>query len=296
MANTFVSMGAAYQLNGDKAHSTFAYGLALGLRPKLQPDANAFGPDIRKAVEAQRAALDAAAQQNPPVLDIDVDGPASAEITVDGAAAGTSPVRGFKVWPGRHIVVAKAPGFATKAAVGVAAQGEAGGDVKLALEELPEHRLLAGARERAVSERGLPQPGPGVVELAQKSSATAVVVGALSSSAEGTRLDLTFFDPQTGRRIAGISREAVVESTRFPEFMDSLALELGNDWVEPPDDAFADSGGPGGKPIYKRWYFWAGVGAAVVAGASVAYVATQPSSGHMPLGASTALGLPLTSR
>jgi len=211
-------------------------------------------------------------------------------------SAGSSPVRGFKVWPGRHFVVAKAPGFVTKAAVGVAAPGESGGDVKLAMDELPEHKLLAGARERALSERGLPQPGPGVNELAQKSSATAVVLGALSSSANGTRLDLTLFDAQTGRRIAGISREAVVESARFPDFMDSLALELGNDWIEPPEDALADNGGPGGKPIYKRWYFWAGVGAAVVAGASVAYVASQPSSGHMPFGASTALGFPLTSR
>ena len=49
--------------------------------PALQVDGNLYGPDIRKAVEAQRQALSAAAQSNPATLDIDAEGPAAAEIT-----------------------------------------------------------------------------------------------------------------------------------------------------------------------------------------------------------------------
>jgi len=286
VAEIFLAMGAAYQLNADLPHAEAAYRFALALRPEIQADPQLFGPDLRKSIDAQRQSLQAAAATT---LDVEVDGPSGAQVTVDGQDAGTSPVRGYKVLPGRHLVLAKAQGFTAAAQVVAATAGESNA-AKLSLEETAEHKLMAGARARALGERTLAKPGPGISELAQKSGAKLVAVGALSSSPQGTtHLDLVLFDAQRGERVAGIARELEVEGSGFPAQMDALARELAQDVAHPPGDALAEAPGSG-KPFYRRWYFWAGVGAAVVAGTAVA-VATTQSSPHLSHGAGLALGL-----
>jgi tetratricopeptide (TPR) repeat protein len=284
----FLAMGAAYQLNGDQAHANASYRFALAVAPDLEPDAANYGPDIRNAFAKVKQSDEADSQQNPSTLDIDIENNVPAEITVDGKAAGTAPVHGFKVFPGRHMVVAKAQGF-KPAGMGVPVSAGSSAPVKFTLEENEGHRRFAGAVQRAQANMHLASPGPGVNELAQATNARLVVVGSIASSGTGAKIDVVLFDTQPpGHRLAGLSRDTLIESSQFPAAMDDLAVELGNDFINPPEDVVADVPGSS-KPVYKRWYFWAGVGvAAVAAGAAAGYYYV-----NQPVGMNHGVGMTL---
>jgi tetratricopeptide (TPR) repeat protein len=267
-AGVFLQLGSAYQLNQDKSHADGAYRYALALAPDLVPDPENYGPDIRDAFTALKASLDKDQDASPTMLD--VESVKGARVFVDGRDAGTAPVRGLKVYPGRHLVTVRSSGYKPQGVVATARPADRE-RLKVDLEETPEHQQFAGAISHAQAERQLATVGPGVQELASAAKADLVVVGSLSSDGLNTKIELVLFDAQHKRRLAGVTRATLVESSRFAGEMNALAIELINDYVEPPANvAEEEPETPGeSKPLLKRWYVWAGAGVVVVGAAAV---------------------------
>ena len=269
--------GAAAFYDGDKDAAGRYFADALAFAPGEGMDETIFPPDPVALFGEIREGLTQdgviAVESTPP-----------AEVYLDGGPAGVSPLKLEGLTPGTHLLRVQAPGYRpANRWVKVEAAQEAGLTIKLkpGKKLRPFTSALASVRAELLRSR----PGSGVTRLTKllRASSLVLVTRTQRESVQATWADGGFWVKR---------HQAKVADGREPLFAQHF-LEKGAP-VTPKVECRADNdcgGGractrdgrclaavSGGTPIYKKWWFWTIVGAAVVGGTVGAVVGSQPDN------------------
>lgn len=203
-----------------------------------------------------------------------------ARLFVDNKELGTVPATALPLEPGEHTVVVRRPGFAEFTRRVTVEEGRTN-EVSVALDAVAGVlSVMADVPGAKVTINGQPRGQVPLMNLELKPGPNEIVVSREGFLPEVKQLavragrDYTINAHLTPSEIARTDRpERQPEPTITPK-PPSVTEPQVPPLTEPEEPAVASAD----RPLYKRWYFWAGVGAAVAAAAAGTMVATQPSS------------------
>ncbi len=257
--------GVAHVARGDAAGARDAFDLALSLAPNRRPPAGVYGPDVAAAFAAVVTAREAVAAR-PVRLEVD---PADATVTVDGIAV-VDPSQPVSLAPGRHAVFARAPGFATRAAV-VDTRDGAAVDLRL-----PRDRgATAIDRMGAAWARGAVSP-----ELVSGRAAILAVAAEVGAAA----VLVVDRDPARGTAtVQLLVTSGAVEPLRARTIRDAATAALAR--LAPDGTLRAGAPPPDAPPpppprtrsssVLSKWWFWTAVGVVAASAVTVGIVAAD---------------------
>lgn len=262
-ADAALRLGIVLGHLGRRADAQALLRLALALDPDRPIALAEFSPDVVDAVAAAR-------QASAPAQRLRVETvPAGALIRVDGADAGRSPVE-LDLAAGPHVIVARAP--LHRAAVrGVAAGG---GPVTLELARDEEAAQLAAGAVRGLA----PAAAQALVDAAVRYADLDEVALVADTARRGEPALLV-------QRCAGLPARCSAAVEIGYRDRAGLAAAAGAAWQsaraaelrEPPsvlgEPAERPSGPPEGCKLCRNPWLWTGVGAAVVTGLVVTFIA-----------------------
>ncbi len=257
----YLAASSLFESRKQDARSHFCDAIAFA--PTERPDTKVFSPEVVAAYEDARG-------QPKGTLKVSLRASEVGEVIVDRRHAGIAPVTLPGVAPGHHLVEVRRAGRApTLSWKSVAAGGETAVELELATpESLGEFR---GAEASARKELGDGKPGSGIAKLRELLQAGAVVVVAR----EGAQVVAGWAEGSSfTRRYQGNAPEG--QESAFAEGL------LAAGAAAPGCTSARDCGSgeecragrcvAGSTPVYKRWWFWTAIGAAVVAGATAGLV------------------------
>jgi len=272
-ADASLRLGIVLGQLGQTAESQAAIALALALDPDRPITSAEFSPDVISAVNAVRAVTRPTTEAT-----IDVT-PAGATLSIDGKDAGAGPK--LQVAVGQHVVVARAPGFVSRA-LAIDVTGPTSG-AHIALEpDTAFARLDGGARA------GLPDPdAQELVDAAIRFADLDEVVVVADSDRMGGEALLV-------QRCAGLPARctAVVELGYGDR--SGLAAAAHEVWqavraadLRYPPSVLGDSRVAGEKIVHhcevcRSPWLWTGIGAAVLVG-TITAVAVATASKPAPI-------------
>ena len=203
-----------------------------------------------------------------------------ARLFVDNKDLGTVPATALPLEPGEHTVVVRRPGFAEFTRRVTVEEGRTN-EVSVALDAVAGVvSVIADVPGAKVTINGQPRGQVPLMNIELKPGPNEIVVSREGFLPEVNKLavragrDYTVNAHLTPSEIASNDRpERQPEPTITPK-PPSITEPQVPPLTEPEQPAVASAD----RPLYKRWYFWAGVGAAVAAAAAGTMVATQPSA------------------
>lgn len=267
----------ALQTAGKPGQKTAAenIGKALVLLPTLELDPKYFGPDVKKLVDKGLVELNKAPKAALKISSM----PLGAEISFRGAVLGFTPLSESPSVPvGRHLVVAKRPGFKPSGAfVTVAKEG---GEASIELSEAEGY----GAARKTMNGLVPANLGKGVPresrEIAETMKSRFLIVTEVGSGGDG---QLEVWDVETKARLKDV---ALPTDGNFGPVVDKVKAFLAN-----PSPVAVKSATPevtasaepaSGDSVFSKWWFWTAVGVVVVGGAAtgigIAASQSQPAA------------------
>jgi hypothetical protein len=262
LAKTFIFLGAAQLLNGDKEGAKNSFLRALAANPSMQPETGLFGSDVQTAFTDAQQEFNAQAKGT---LVIDSK-PAGARVTVRGEDVGVTPIKSVEVHPGRHPVVISLPGYVPYASYPQVAPSKSA-ELKPQLEPLPALASVLDAAAKASSERGFDSDKmpPEVNAIADKVGARYVVLAAVQQKkSDPAEAEVQVWDVRSKNRLRGVEIELQSKDENTPRD----AAERIHGFLTGKALADSDSGSKSMPEVVKKPWFWAAVvgGAAVVTG------------------------------
>lgn len=215
--------------------------------------------------------------------------PEGAEVFVDGASYGASPVVVDNLLAGDHYVTVKAVGYEKLVARATVRARETEA-ASLLLQPIARALLLERDLARIPSELGEERAGPVISGLSGYLFAAQIVLGLVSESPNG-ELDvgLYLYDLRThfllSEKHATIPASGeTLESARALTEVLYQGVDL-QGAVEAPDvDSNAPTVVEPARPLWKRWWFWTAIGVVAVSGATATYLLTRDSGTDVPDG------------
>lgn len=270
LVDAFVYLGATHFLAGDREAAHAAFKSAIIIDPEYVPDEAIFSPPL---LVAYQGAVYELSSESKGVFTI-VSHPAHSEVWLDGIYRGLTPVTVEGLALGVHYLVVRHRGF-------VPASDHA--EVSPADPKTLEMNLTAGTAQgvyRANVKRALQQIGPqpipdAVRQLASMFEVGRIIIGRVTTEGDRSTLEVFAYDAQVGALIArdsvefraGSDKSRLILSRFADDFLPKAAasaapLEIA---METPE-------------FLKKWYFWAGTGAAVaiLTGLAVGLAASNP--------------------
>jgi hypothetical protein len=267
-----VLQAIAHYLNGDESAATAALQRAMVLDPALEFDPAVFPPQLEAFVERQvriaratgRTSLRVTATPGRPV------------VFVNGVERGTAPLLVRDVPVGPNMLHVRLPG-AAPAVRPVVVRGRLT-EVEVALELLPDANTGADADawSRARGDVGAERVSPALREAAAEVEAEGLLLVLARPIERGVELTAYAYDMRSGE-LVGRSDTTVPHGTGGTPGRERAAQELGKTamlgaaWR--PLIQVAPGAAP--RPIWRRTYFWAAVGAAAGAVAIGVVVASS---------------------
>jgi hypothetical protein len=260
LAELYLLRGVLAVAQRDQRAALRAFALVQRLQPGLPLDPARHPPPVQAAFRAARAA-----PAEPGALLLATR--AGAEVLLDGVPAGTAPLPDAPLEAGLHLLIIQAPGALLHAEVLEVGPGLAlSRRVELQPEppEVAARGLIAeAARNAGPARRGaLARVG----ELCGVARLLLVEDGPRGASAR-------LLDLRTG------------EVSAMAPLGEGLPEQISG-WLQPAPApltpaplaalAPAPESRPVSVPLYKRWWFWAGVGAALAATSLTVYASTRP--------------------
>jgi hypothetical protein len=270
----YLGASALYDNARDKAIRTFAE--AAVFSPEDRPDEAVFSPDVLKAFDEAKAA--GAATCSMRIL----SSPA-AEVRVNGQVRGVSKLKLPGLKPGRYLVRFERAGYEADAQWISVEQG-ASAEVRTELKALPQLAIYRQTLTAVRQELKGPKPGPAVQRLMKSLSVgSVIIVGRQGRAVSAGWAEGGFWVKRNKGTVAKGGAGA---------FAGQLLAASG---VTPPsggcNSASDCSAGQvcrsgncmaGGvvsqTPIYKKWWFWTIIGAAVAGGTVGVVLGTQSST------------------
>jgi PEGA domain len=231
-----------------KAAEQFAK--ALVQNPAQTLDANVFGNDLKKIFEKSKSEF---AEATKVKLEIKTT-PSDAQVFLNGQRAFSNEL---EVQGGRLQLVASKPGYETWAErIDVNAANRS---IEVTLRKLPAFAAVEDAGDVLAS--GLVKPMPQTAKVLAKSlNVRFLILGRRAPM--GTEVEL--WDTQTGNQVRSLSFNDASSmracAAKLKNFMEHPSV------LKPMNETVAAA------PVYKKWWFWAGVGALAVGGGVAAGV------------------------
>jgi hypothetical protein len=227
--------------------------LALALDEARVPRRDVYGPVVVSAFTDAAVAVTSV----PPHPTRVVVSPADATVVVDGIPVITTAAP-RSIRPGRHVVLASAPGYQTSASIVTLGAGD---PIEIALVPAdgdPISRIGAAWSTGTLDPSSQSGRRAILAAIAELGATTAVIVDADPRTGEVAARAITETDvhPVERRATAGDAARAAL-AHQHPDLTRTI--------VEPPPR----------RSVFRRWWFWTAVGAAVVTGAGVTYFATR---------------------
>lgn len=254
----------ALQTAGKPGQKTAAENIAkaLVLLPTLELDPKYFGPDVKKLVDKGLVELNKAPKAALKISSM----PLGAEVTFRGAVLGFTPLSESPSVPvGRHLVVAKRPGFKPSGAfVTVAKEG---GEASIELAEVEGY----GAARKTMNGLVPANLGKGVPresrEIAETMKSRFLIVTEVGSGGDG---QLEVWDVETKARLKDV---ALPTDGNFGPVVDKVKAFLANPSPvtmakNTNADVTATAEPASGDSVFTKWWFWTAVGVVVVGGAA----------------------------
>jgi hypothetical protein len=278
LAEAHFFVGVLAVQNGGKAGTAKAlgsFGKALVLNGDLTLDANTYGNDLKKIFEKAKTE-----ESNAKAIAVTVTSvPAASEVKLGFKALGLTPLFDAPMLkPGPHVFTFSKLGHENAGMVVEIAADK--NTVEGQLKPIPEYAAFkekGNALTAAMDTKTLP---PAAKTLAKEAKARFLIVG--KPGTKGTNVEI--WDTYTGSRINELgftdSASMAGSANKLKNYIDSPSL------MKPvAEEPVA------GDPVYKKWWFWAGVGAVVVGGGVAAgVVASNSSNGKRPF--NVVLGIP----
>ncbi len=272
---TLQYLAAAAFYDGDKDAAMGHFSEFRAFDPKLKPDAGVFSPDVLKVFEETKA-------KDWKKGSMKLKSTPAAEVYVNGRYRGVTPLKVGGMVPANYLIQFRSPGYnAVLQWIAVEAEGVA--EVSAELKEGPQYKTYAHVIAAVNPELKTGRPGPTVTRLRALLGAGSLILVAR----RGKKVQATWAqDKYWVKRHQGTVKRGK-ERAFAGKFLRSKAPVM-----VPRAQCATSSQCTSGKqclsgkcvvqggttPIYKKWWFWTIVGAAVVGGTVGVIVGTQPAS------------------
>jgi tetratricopeptide (TPR) repeat protein len=290
-----VYLGATEMMNGKAQRAKDVLKRVVSFDPALEPDPTLFAQDLRDLYAKVRDEL---RKVKPGTIGVSL--PAGGRVSIDGVFRGVAPID-TRVLPGVHLVRIEQDGFFPFGQTVTVVPGGAS-KVVGSMKPAGRQKILEDFVSR-VAAAGPDDVGP-ARELGRWLGADRVILVQVGQLESAVSLLARVIDVQSGQVLASQDQRGLPsDDDALVKATDPLAAQLLAAKPAPPKatpkanpqivpQCASDDDCPGGScdyqagrcisddqlrpPIYKRWYFWAGVGALAVVGAGVAiYAATR---------------------
>jgi len=265
-------LGAALVLSGSEAEGTGVFKRMLQVSPAAALDAQIFPPKILDRFAAAQKEIKGGPRC---LVTVEASIP-GARVYVDGAFRGAVPVRAEDLSCGGHWVAIRATGYQAHLEKVSVSAGEVSAAVSAQLVPHPEgEKMLAQLAKLNGAAPGDAVPEP-IAELGRWFSADQAVAVFVRKSGDQVTVAAAIYDLIGRARIKGarqtFARYAPTFAGDVDLFMSSLYLDIGGKTIATftgqDDEPDARRAAPGRKadadePIYRKWWFWVGVAAAV---------------------------------
>jgi len=271
-------LAAAAFYNGELDAATRHFIDAYAFAPGAAMDDAVFPPDLIKHYQATTAGL---AQTG----EIAVKSTRPGEAYLNGTPAGVAPTTLTGITPGTHLVRVQAPGYRSSA-IWVEVKAGRVSNVTMDLKAGKKLRKFTSAAATVREELAGSRPGPGAAKLAKLVKAASLVLvataqgGAVQASwADGgvwvKRYQATVAQGQEPMFAKHFFNRGVSVTPRVECSRDTDCLE--GRYCTRDGRCEVGKAAAVGKPIYKEWWFWTIIGAAVVGGTVGVVVGTLPA-------------------
>lgn len=255
LAELYLLRGVLAVAQRDQRAALRAFALVQRLQPGLSLDPARHPPPVQAAFQAARAAP---VERGSLLLTTR----AGAEVLLDDVPAGTAPLPDGPLEAGLHLLIVQAAGALRHAEVLEVAPGLT---LSRRVELQPESPEVAarGLIEEAARNAGPARRGA-LARVGELCGVARLLL--VEDSPEGASARL--LDLRTG------------EVSAMAPLGEGLPDQIGG-WLQPASAplaalAPAPESRPASVPLYKRWWFWAGVGAALAATSLTVYASTRP--------------------
>ena len=285
LSEIFLFLAASELQNGAKADAAKDFTRALQMNPGLAPDKKYFGADVQGAFNAAQKEMTTRPKGKLKVTTF----PGGAEVFAFGLNYGMSPVAEVELPAGRFMVQLTRPGYAPTAAFPevVAKQTV---EVTQMLTPAPMLKVTIDKAQKLISTKSFADDSapPAALEVGKAMGSRYLVLVLVTGDAAAPKGELQVWNVTTGDRLKGVKFDGTLEGGGYDTAADAVAA-----WINRPGPVagaeIEDSAQPSeGGPVFKKWWFWAGVGAVVAGGVTAGVVAAQPAH----TGFNPALGQP----
>ncbi|MFH2008879.1 MAG: PEGA domain-containing protein [bacterium] len=212
--------------------------------------------------------------------------PTGARAYLNGRAVGRTPLTLEGVPVGTHYLTVRQRGYLSLSEAVRISPLRKKTTLEYALKRSPKFILLEQALIRSWPDFGAARTTPAMQEIKTLLLVDQVVLVKPSvPTADGARIDVCLYDLRTGNLLKRISATLPGPKFKAKKFAAALYSGVRYDGTlpDPGNEKAPDHGGR--RPIYKRWWFWVSIGAAVVAAVTgIAVPVSQRKSSNIPSG------------
>jgi len=192
--------------------------------------------------------------------------PVGAKAYLNGRSIGRTPIDLEGVPAGTHYLTIRKRGYLKLAETVRLSPGRKKLDLEYALKRSRKYVLLEQALERSWPDFGKARATPAMQEIKTLLLIDQIVLVKPQVPRDGgVRIEACVYDLRTGNRLKQLG--ATLKKPKYKARVFAKALYAGlmydGSLHDPGKEKAPDLGGP--TPIYKRWWFWVSIGAAVVA-------------------------------
>jgi hypothetical protein len=267
-------LGAAALYDNDRAKAQQHFAEAAVFSPKTEPDESIFSPDVIKAYTEAKAAGAA-------TCSMQIRSKPAAEVSINGQPRGVSKLALEGLKPGRYLIRFVRAGYEVDAQW-IAVEEGASAEVRTELKPLPQLAIFRQTLKAVAGELGGARPGAAVARLMKTLSVDSLIVVSSAGKAVVASWAEGGYWVKRNRATVAVGGEA--------EFAGQLLASGG---IAPPPggcgtdaDCTGDQTCANGRcvastgptPIYKKWWFWTIIGAAVAGGTVGVIFATRDTS------------------
>jgi len=192
--------------------------------------------------------------------------PSGAAAFLDGRFIDRTPIDLDGVPAGTHYLTIRKRGYLKQAVVIRMSPVRKKVDLEFALKRSRKYILLEQALVRSWPDFGKARATPAMQEIKTLLLIDQIVlVKPKVPGSQGVRIEACLYDLRTGNLLKRLGATLKKPKYRARKFADALYAGVRYDGSipDPGKQKAPDAGGP--TPIYKRWWFWVSIGAAVVA-------------------------------
>jgi len=192
--------------------------------------------------------------------------PTGAKAFLNGRSIGRTPVDLEGVPAGTHYLTIRKRGYLKLAETVHLSPVKKKLDLEYALKRSRKYILLEQALNRSWPDFGEARVTPAMQEIKSLLLIDQIVlIKPEVPGSEGIRIDACLYDLRTGNRLKRVGATLKKPKHRAYKFAEALYAGVTYDGSlrDPGKEKAPDLGG--GTPIYKRWWFWVSIGAAVAA-------------------------------